>query len=94
MTAVNLTSSVHFFPGSSITWDAAAGAGYAEINPPHEGPVIATHEVAPGLHVDVDATGAVRGIEVIGHEVGFSDLLAVLGHCRFTPEQNGSEAEA
>lgn len=88
--ATTLQSSVHFFPGSSITWDGTAGAGYAEISPPHDGPVIATREVAPGLHVDVDATGAIRGIEVLGHEVGLGDLLAVLRHCRFVPLEDAS----
>lgn len=83
-------STEHIHDGCSVTWDAEARAGYAHTNPNPDAFAPTTKQVAPGVLVDVDPSGYVRGVETIGHEVGIGDLLAVLRHCRFAGWGSGS----
>ncbi len=87
--------------GSLLTWDGDAKAGYLTVCPDpqagavqtgahvgcchHAGPTI---ELDDGVLVDTDAEGHVLGVEVLGHEVGISDLLIVL---RWLLEEDGTE---
>lgn len=77
---------------STITWDAEAATGYAyaEIEP-DDMQVAATHEITSGINVDVDSFGRVLGVEVIGHEVTISDLLAVLARCSISETPNRTQ---
>lgn len=72
--------------GAEISWDNEAKAGFicVEHGFPKEGwPGCAWAsrrqvELRPGLIIDLDADGHVRGIETIGWEAGIFDLLDVI----------------
>lgn len=67
------------FDGSIFTYDHDARAGFVNVQPAPDAWVSkAQREVRPGVLVDLDAEGRVRGIETLGHAVGAADLLAVI----------------
>ena len=73
--------------GSSMTYDHSDGAGFLHVQQNPDAFSSAQQvEINPGLIVDLDADGNVRGIETIGHEVSMVDLLRVLRLCRVKGE--------